>query len=97
MITQFLFIHLSLNCVIKNTIVLPIFCLVRINNFAFRRNNTRYRLSFNKWGDVFGDSVIANAIIDRLVHHCDVIKITGMSYRIKGKAIFEEEVKESTF
>lgn len=46
---------------------------------------------FSKWGDVFGDNVIANAIIDRLVHHCEIIKITGMSYRIKGKSIFEEE------
>lgn len=47
--------------------------------------------SFSKWGDVFGDNVIANAIIDRLVHHCHIVKITGMSYRIKGKAIYEEE------
>jgi len=46
---------------------------------------------FSKWGDVFGDVVIANAIIDRLVHHCEVIKINGMSYRIKGKSIFEED------
>ena len=47
--------------------------------------------SFSKWGDVFGDNVIANAIIDRLVHHCQIVKITGMSYRIKGKTIYEEE------
>jgi len=47
---------------------------------------------FSKWGEVFGDSVIANAIIDRLVHHSEVIKITGMSYRIKDKNIFEEDV-----
>lgn len=46
---------------------------------------------FSKWGEVFGDPVIANAIIDRLVHHCEVIKINGMSYRIKDKSIFEEE------
>jgi DNA replication protein DnaC len=46
---------------------------------------------FAKWGEVFGDSVIASAIIDRLVHHCSVIKITGNSYRIKGKNIFEEK------
>jgi len=46
---------------------------------------------FAKWGEVFGDSVIASAIIDRLVHHCDIVKITGTSYRIKGKNIFEGE------
>ena len=37
----------------------------------------------SKWGDVFGDPVLANAIIDRLVHHSTIIKITGKSYRIK--------------
>ena len=46
---------------------------------------------FSRWGEVFGDPVIENAIIDRLVHHCEVIKINGMSYRIKDKNIFEEE------
>lgn len=44
---------------------------------------------FSKWPDVFGDAVIANAIIDRLVHHCDIVKITGHSYRIKGENIFD--------
>ena len=45
---------------------------------------------FSKWSDVFGDTVIANAIIDRLVHHCDIVKITGHSYRIKGRNIFDD-------
>lgn len=46
---------------------------------------------FSKWGELFGDPVIANAIIDRLVHHCEIIKIKGLSYRIKDKNIFEED------
>lgn len=46
---------------------------------------------FVKWAEVFGDPVIANAIIDRIVHHCSIIKINGLSYRIKGKAIYEDE------
>lgn len=45
----------------------------------------------SKWGEVFGDYTLANAIIDRLVHHSYIIKITGQSYRIKGKLLFEEE------
>ena len=45
---------------------------------------------FSKWPDVFGDAVIANAIIDRLVHHCDIVKIIGHSYRIKGRNIFDD-------
>ena len=44
---------------------------------------------FSKWGEVFGDPVIANAIIDRLVHHSQIFKITGRSYRIKG--LIEED------
>ena len=48
----------------------------------------------SKWGEVFGDSVIANAIIDRLVHHCHIIKITGQSYRIKGKVIYDHDDEE---
>lgn len=45
----------------------------------------------SKWGDVFGDYTLANAIIDRLVHHSYIIKITGQSYRIKGKFLYDEE------
>lgn len=41
----------------------------------------------SKWGEVLGDSVLANAIIDRLIHHSSIIKITGKSYRIKDKLI----------
>ena len=41
--------------------------------------------SFNHWGQVFGDSVIANAILDRVLHHSKVFQIIGPSYRMKGK------------
>ncbi len=44
----------------------------------------------SRWGDVFGDYTLANAIIDRLVHHSQIIKITGQSYRIKGKQLFDD-------
>lgn len=46
----------------------------------------------SKWGDVFGDYTLANAIIDRLVHHSYIIKITGQSYRIKGKLLEEDNM-----
>jgi DNA replication protein DnaC len=45
---------------------------------------------FSKWGEVFGDNIIASAIIDRLVHHSTIVKITGKSYRIKDKLAFME-------
>jgi DNA replication protein DnaC len=43
--------------------------------------------SFAEWGDIFGDSVIASAILDRLLHHATVINIRGASYRLKNKAL----------
>lgn len=42
-------------------------------------------MSFNKWGEVFSDNILANAILDRLLHHSSVISIKGSSYRIKDK------------
>ena len=38
---------------------------------------------FSKWGDLFSDSMLANAILDRLLHHAHVIKMVGPSYRTK--------------
>ncbi|MUL81307.1 MULTISPECIES: IS21-like element helper ATPase IstB [unclassified Mycolicibacterium] len=40
---------------------------------------------FGRWGEVFGDDVVAAAIIDRLVHHAEVISLKGDSYRIKDR------------
>ena len=48
---------------------------------------------FSKWGEVFGDNVIASAIVDRIIYHCEIIKITGQPYRIKGKIDFTKEKK----
>jgi DNA replication protein DnaC len=42
--------------------------------------------SFGEWQDLFGDQVIASAILDRLLHHCKVINIKGHSYRLQGHA-----------
>jgi DNA replication protein DnaC len=41
--------------------------------------------SVGAWGDVFGDAVIASAILDRLLHHATTINIKGESYRLKDK------------
>jgi len=47
---------------------------------------------FNHWGEVFGDSVIANAILDRILHHSKVFQIVGPSYRMKGKeGLFKDD------
>jgi len=41
--------------------------------------------SLGAWGEVFGDPVIASAILDRLLHHATTISIKGDSYRLKDK------------
>jgi DNA replication protein DnaC len=41
--------------------------------------------SLTVWGEVFGDRVIATAILDRLLHHSTVVNIKGESYRLKEK------------
>lgn len=48
---------------------------------------------FSKWGEVFSDNTLANAILDRLLHHSNIIKITGPSYRLKDK-LDEMETKK---
>jgi hypothetical protein len=40
---------------------------------------------FGRWGEVFGDDTVAAAMIDRLVHHADVIALKGDSYRLKDR------------
>jgi len=40
-----------------------------------------------EWGQVFSDEVLATAILDRLLHHCDVISINGPSYRLKDRIV----------
>lgn len=41
--------------------------------------------TFGEWGQVFTDEVLATAILDRFLHHCDVITINGPSWRMKNQ------------
>ena len=41
--------------------------------------------SVGEWGSVFGDAVVATAILDRLLHHSHVLTIRGDSYRLREK------------
>ena len=59
-------------------------------NLFFQLVNARYEKGamiitsnrgFRDWGDVFGDNVVAAALLDRLLHHAIVIEIDGSSYR----------------
>ncbi len=42
-------------------------------------------LPFGRWGEVFGDEVVAAAMIDRLVHHAEVLTLAGESYRTRAR------------
>lgn len=39
--------------------------------------------SFEEWGEIFGDEVMAAALIDRLLHHCHIVNIRGNSFRMR--------------
>jgi IstB-like ATP binding protein len=41
---------------------------------------------FAEWGKVFGDPVVATALLDRLLHHAVVVHIEGASYRLRQHA-----------
>ena len=55
--------------------------------------------SFSQWNEIFGDTVIATAILDRILHHSTTINIKGNSYRLKEKVkaglIREPEIEPS--
>ena len=41
--------------------------------------------SYGEWGSIFGDPIIATAILDRLLHHSTTVNIRGESYRLKER------------
>ncbi len=65
---------------------------IEASNLLFQLISKRYEKKstiitsnkpLNKWHEIFGDAVLANAILDRLLHHSKVITINGPSYRTK--------------
>ncbi len=40
---------------------------------------------FSGWGEIFGDEVVAAAMIDRLVHHAEILSLKGDSYRLRDR------------
>lgn len=72
--------------------------LFQLINKRYEKNSTIITTNqpFSKWGEVFSDITLANAILDRLIHHSTIIKITGQSYRLKGKMDYIEGKKNSS-
>ena len=40
---------------------------------------------FDEWADFLGDATITTAILDRLIHHCEILNMTGNSYRLEHR------------
>jgi DNA replication protein DnaC len=66
----------------------------RSAHFLFQLVSRRYQRgsilltsnkSYSEWGDVFSDTVLASALLDRLLHHSITVNIRGSSYRLKDK------------
>jgi DNA replication protein DnaC len=64
-------------------------------NLFFQLVNARYEKAamiltsnrgFAEWGEVFGEPVVATALLDRLLHHAVVVQIEGASYRLRAHA-----------
>lgn len=70
--------------------------LFQLINKRYEKNSTIITTNkpFSKWGELFGDNMIANAILDRLLHHSHVISITGKSYRTKDILIESNRSKD---
>jgi hypothetical protein len=70
-------------------------CGAGAGNLFFQLVNARYERGamiltsnrgFAEWGKVFGDPVVATALLDRLLHHAVVVHIEGASYRLRQHA-----------
>lgn len=42
-------------------------------------------MTFARWGEIFADEAVAAAMIDRLVHHAEVLTLDGQSYRTRTR------------
>ena len=74
-------------------------------NLFFQLVNARYERGamiltsnrgFAEWGEVFGDPVVATALLDRLLHHAVVVQIEGSSYRLRQYAELMREHQRVT-
>ena len=70
---------------------------IRLIAKRYEKNSTiiTTNMPFSKWGDFFGSATLANAVLDRLLHHSTIISIKGPSYRIKDvRSLIETQAAE---
>jgi DNA replication protein DnaC len=51
---------------------------------------------FSAWGEIFGDDAAAVAMVDRLIHHAELIALKGDSYRLKDRDLGPRPTRQST-
>jgi hypothetical protein len=66
---------------------LPTVLPVHLGPLRTRVRDRDQQKPFGRWGEGFGDDAVAAAMIDRLVHHAEVISLKGDSYRMRGRGL----------
>jgi DNA replication protein DnaC len=51
---------------------------------------------FSAWGEIFGDDMAATAMVDRLIHHAEILSLKGDSYRLKDRDLRPRPGRHST-
>jgi DNA replication protein DnaC len=73
-------------------------------NFFFRLVSSRYERGsvivtsnkpFTAWGEIFGDPVVAAAMIDRLVHHAEILSLKGESHCLRDRKVADHKPRIS--
>jgi DNA replication protein DnaC len=62
-------------------------CFFNLISRRYEKSSTIFtsNKSYGEWGEIFGDHVIAAAVLDRILHHCTTLNIKGDSYRLKER------------
>ena len=50
---------------------------------------------FSAWGEIFGDDMAATAMIDRLIHHAEILSLKGDSYRLKDRDLGPRQTRRT--
>ena len=71
---------------------LHFYTTIYIIDRRYERNSTiiTTNINFAQWDEIFGDPMIAGAIVDRILHHATVVTIKGKSYRLQSLYASEE-------
>ncbi len=61
--------------------------IARLPPLRARVDDRHLATSRSAWGEIFGDDMAATAMIDRLIHHAEILSLKGDTYRLRGKEL----------